>query len=680
MKEAAQQNDFILAGRLQAQFKDTAQPNKKQKVGTLKYDSTSYNFVDLVNKSINNKNDIELFERDKIQQEILSLCKHGETSPESKKPMSIILWSGRGSGKTSLLRRIATEAEELKTKRDCARLMVFDAADLAEIAEELSTGRVILRVVPALVALHLCKVFGNTTVNGVEFSSEATFPDLWKLDKTLPPSLLAKLEKLRNAAQAYDWWKECTTQFNISLNTASGNDNDPKPIILIDTAEILAVPNEKAKSPVRDRSVKVSTGVPPTPPRTALGHAMGKSPDAPRSHTNNGEKYLILEWLMKSIPVHHVMVVFGTGARRDLPRPSTVQTWTNRADLQPLNTLSENAARQLYLNCKKKDASSPLSEEDLRKIRTAYAVSAGIPRMLTLAFTTDMGYLNGTNNELWEKLVKSQYSDASKFLGCASCLAKAVLISAVCDIPLLLGHKPIPGEVKTWDDLRWDSIAFLTGDIKNSHYTIPRLLWIEQAIANELQEWVMENCKFSFYDLLPTMGSLYAQTGSASSTASGTPWEKMFASTLVARFFAECWMKDMDPKTSYVCLADLLPQQNEDDAKALMEFEVCLCNGIVAGSKEAFASTKIKSDVDLTAVHANWNIKSAHHDMVLPVRCKSSKNNMLFGVSARNGHHKTETDLLKTKQHLVSKEDGSKKFLGSSRQSTHEEGNLQRGR
>jgi len=486
IKEAAQQKDFILAGRLQAQFKDAAQPNKKQKVGAVKYNPNTYNFVDLVNKSINNKNDIELFERDKVQQKILTLCKHGETSPESKKPMSIILWSGRGSGKTSLLRRIATQAEELETKRDCARLMVFDAADLAGIRGDLSSGAVIERVVPALVALHLCKVFGNTKVNSVEFSSQATFTDLWKLDHTLPPSLLAKVEELRDAAQAYDWWKECTTQFNI--NTASGDDNDPKPIIFIDTAEILAVPNEKPKSPVKDQSVEVSTGVPPTPPRTVLGHAMGKSPDAPRSHTNSGEKYLILEWLMKSIPVHHVLVVFGTGARRDLPRPGTVQTWTNHADLQPLNTLSENAAKQLYLNCKKKDAFSPLSEEDLRKIRTAYAVSAGIPRMLTLAFTIDVGYLNGTNNEIWEDLVKSQYSDASKFLGGASCLAKAILISAVCVIPLELGHKPIPGEDKTWDDLRWDSIAFLTGDMKNSHYTIPRLLWIEKAIAKELQQ------------------------------------------------------------------------------------------------------------------------------------------------------------------------------------------------
>ncbi|CAB9524330.1 hypothetical protein SEMRO_1524_G279620.1 [Seminavis robusta] len=143
------------------------------------------------------------------------------------------LFVGHGEdfcSKTSLLRRIATQAEELETKRDCARLMVFDAADLAEIREDLSSGAVIKRVVPALVALHLCKVFGNTKVNNVEFSSQATFTDLWQLDQTLPPSLLAKLEELRDAAQAYDWWKECTTQFNI--NTASGDDNDQNPLSL----------------------------------------------------------------------------------------------------------------------------------------------------------------------------------------------------------------------------------------------------------------------------------------------------------------------------------------------------------------------------------------------------------------------------------------------------------------
>jgi len=92
-------------------------------------------------------------------------------------------------------------------------------------------------VIPVLVALHLCKVFGDSSVKGVNFASNATFVSLWLREERLPSSLLGKLEQVRGGEQAYQWWRECTEEM-----ADSGN---PSPIILMDTAEALSVINEK---------------------------------------------------------------------------------------------------------------------------------------------------------------------------------------------------------------------------------------------------------------------------------------------------------------------------------------------------------------------------------------------------------------------------------------------------
>jgi hypothetical protein len=156
-------------------------------------------------------------------------------------------------------------------------------------------------------------------------------------------------------------------------------------------------------------------------------------------------------------------------------------------------------------------------------------------------------------------------------------------------------------------------------------------------------------------DLLPTVLFLYGSTGEASATASGTPWEKMFASALVARFFVICWKEGKEPETHFVPLHKLLPQTNEKDNCTLEQVEVCLANGVKTCSSETFAVKTPGDDFDWKAIHANWDIKSAHHDMILPVR-RNSKEKELWAVSARNGNRKKEGDLENTKQHLVSKE------------------------
>lgn len=617
-----------------------------------------YDFKVAVNSSINNTSDTILYEREDAEKLVLESAVP-LPHDASTKPICVTLWSGRGSGKTSLIRLLALHSQKLQKQRGCGRIMVVDAKILLPIVNDLKKYAVqIERVIPVLVALHLCKLFGDSSVKGVNFALNATFTSLWSRDKTLPSSLLDKLDQVKNGGQAYQWWRECTEEMT--------DNDDPNPIILMDTAETLSEINEKPPSPIGGgSSLHGQTAFP-----------FLASSKTPRHHTGTSsvsceEKYLVLECLMMQIPNNNVMIAFGTGATRSHPRPAAFQTFVNHRPIEPLNALSEGSALQLFAMLKEKQYDT-LTEQDKRQVRTVFAVTAGVPRMLVTAFTVE-GRLAGTVHERWEEAVKDLYSDASELVSDSrlslSCLAKAILICAVSNVALIADEK-IPTEEVTWDDLRWRSIVFLSaaesdaesptqdGQMESKgHLRIPRLLWGRDSdLHKELREWVHVNCHFALDDLLPTVLSLYDYAGEASATASGRPWEKMFASALVARFFVICWKEGENPAVHFVPLHTLLPQMNEKDSSTLAQIEVCLGNGVNTCSSETLAVKTPVDGFDWTAIHANWNIQSAHHDLILPVRNRKSKETALWAVSARNGHRKTDGELFATKQHLVSKE------------------------
>lgn len=99
---------------------------------------------------------------------------------------------------------------------------------------------------------------------------------------------------------------------------------------------------------------------------------------------------------------------------------------------------------------------------------------------------------------------------------------------------------------------------------------------------------------------------------------------------------------------------ELLPQANTYDMATLNTVEVCLAHGLIASKKEEFATKIPRQGLNANAIYGNWNAEtSAHHDMILPVRYTLTKKATTFAVSTRNGHHKTESDLIGTKQHFV---------------------------
>ncbi|KAG7361853.1 hypothetical protein IV203_036954 [Nitzschia inconspicua] len=624
-----------------------APPAKKRKVA-YQFGEKFGRFAKYADCSINNIEDIVFYERDDVELEILSWLEPMEASP---KPNCVTIWSGRGSGKTSLIRKITTSSDYFQAVRDCGRLMIIDAKrdNVGQIPEELkSNPEETVRFIVTLVGYHLCRVFEDTSIDGVDFTSAATVADLWNNSKTLPSSLVEKLDSIRSGKQAYDWWKSLLAVVN-DLHTPmnSPSRNNPASRIKDSAAELHVSTRDSENMPI----------------------------PSPRKHQSSATRYLVLEWLMMCIPNNHNIVAFGTGQTRELPAPADFQTHVNHKRLAPLNALSEEAAASLFCcythNLREgqvvTDPLNDLEEKQIRYVRMVYAVTAGIPRMLVQAFSSKKHCLTASRHENWENDVLELYKDVSELVRVGkltvNCLAKAILISAVCDVGLKEGAT-IPGEEVTWDNLRWWSIAFLAGREgakKTGHYyRIPRLLWHRE--AGKIHQWVKSECKFNVHDLLPTIQHLYRFAGDAAATSSGIAWEKMFASALVARFFSLCWMKGLDPKNTYIGLDELLPQKEENlaDIKTLEGVEVCLVNGISANAeKEVFATkaTLEEQEFDPKAIHANWEHSSAHHDLVLPVRFKKgdSKHHMLYAVSARNGHHKTEAELLQSKQHLVNK-------------------------
>ena len=639
--------------------------SKKQKLEDTKppFRKENYDFKAVVNLSINNVTESVVYEREQVEKEIVRWIKPKKAS---SKPNCATIWSGRGSGKTSLIRKMVTKSKDFQAARDCGRLMIFDAklANVGTIPSDLAVADVsqIHRFIAVLVAFHLCKIFGDTSVDGVDFASKATVGALWEPKENLPSSLVNKLKEIQTGNDAYDWWKSCTQGF------LGDGEAGPNPVIFIDTAETLALVHNRLSPANKEEKLYAATEESESAGTESIVIQSSSAATASaetKVSTPPTERYLVLEWIMMCIPNDHAMVVFGTGQRRKLSVPLDFQTHVNHSRVAPLNALSEKAAFLLFSlhagNQVVNDPQHDLKPLQKRFVRLAYAVTAGIPRMLVTAFESEGHALASTRNEMWEKAARSLYNDVSILIGdgrlSVSCLAKAVLISAVCDVQLKDGiSNKIPGEDVTWDDLRWSSIAFLAGGANGEQgcFRIPRLLW--QSAAEGIGRWVKKTCRFDVHDLLPTIHRLYEDAGDASATSSGSAWEKMFASALVARFFALCWIEEREPDKTYVGLDRLLPQKNEDDMKTVSKVEVCLANGIVANAqKEAFATKTLEGGFDPKAIHANWEHQSAHHDMILPVRYKQGKRQTNYAVSARNGHHKTEQELLDTKQHLVEK-------------------------
>ena len=108
----------------------------------------------------------------------------------------------------------------------------------------------------------------------------------------------------------------------------------------------------------------------------------------------------------------------------------------------------------------------------------------------------------------------------------------------------------------------------------------------------------------------------------------------MFASALVARLFVICWEEGKDPTVDFVPLHKLLVQMNEVDNSTLEQVKVCLGSRVKIRSAETLPVKTPGVGFDWTAIHANWNIQSAHHDMILHVQNRKAER-VVGGISPK---------------------------------------------
>ena len=119
----------------------------------------------ILNSRINNKEDRPFLERDEVIQSIVEEMKETQRL-KINKPRVVCLWSPRGTGKTSVIRRL-TKMDEYAESRRCGRLLVFDAQQIADA--RFSAEAAPSTLVSAMVLWHLLQLLDGY---GVKLESE----------------------------------------------------------------------------------------------------------------------------------------------------------------------------------------------------------------------------------------------------------------------------------------------------------------------------------------------------------------------------------------------------------------------------------------------------------------------------------------------------------------------------
>ena len=116
----------------------------------------------ILNSRINNKEDRPFLERDEVIQSIVEEMEKTRHSKENK-PRVVALWSPRGTGKTSVIRRLA-KMDEYAESRRCGRLLVFDAQQIADLQGTRFSAAAPSTLVSAMVLWHLLQLLDGFRV------------------------------------------------------------------------------------------------------------------------------------------------------------------------------------------------------------------------------------------------------------------------------------------------------------------------------------------------------------------------------------------------------------------------------------------------------------------------------------------------------------------------------------
>lgn len=518
-----------------------------------------------MNSSINNKEDMPFLERDDVIQSIVEEMEKTRHSKENK-PRVVALWSPRGTGKTSVIRRLA-KMDEYAESRRCGRLLIFDAAWVpTQMSVEAST------LVSAIVLWHLLQL-----LDGFRVEVAGQVVKFKRMDFKDVVEVVERRSRPTGSVNSFEAWvrSACTTkddvfkQWCLVTAAAFNAQQDCACLVLLDQTELL---------------VKQSLDQP-----SSLGGSRSRFTE-----------------VCSQFPQQ--MAVYCTGTVNiQLDLPAAEYTRLYIASLPALRPLSLESAKQVM----QQRQTTQYKDEVFNQI---FLLSAGVPRLLGFVFQT-AGELASTIPVAFSAMsgcFKEAYQSAAPFFDQPEVAWSLVLCSAVRW--KATDSKLVPGTSKRWTEVFEAGAAFPD----NGSVLIPRVWWCQD---DEVKTALIRQglkVNISLEGLLPDPAKLLQSMSKQGPTARGKLWEVQVGNALAARFRLFCMEASNTPSDTYIPFLDIYPTTDNHLSSVLEQFSVCWSSGVECPEEEASVldsvGKSIKSNEKII------KIMNAHHDLLIPVK------------------------------------------------------------
>ena len=546
----------------------------------------------ILNSRINNIEERPFLERDEVIQSIVAEMKKTQRL-KINKPRVVCLWSPRGTGKSSVIRRLA-KMDEYAESRRCGRLLIFDAAWIpTQMSVEAST------LVSAMVLWHLLQLldgYGVKLAGQVVNFKRMDFKDVVEVVERRSTPLTGRLS-------SFEAWvrSSCKRERDVfkqwCLVTAAAFDAqaDSPCLVWLDQAELLVKQTLDQQSSLggsRSRFTEVCSQFP------------------------------------------RQMAVYCTGTiNMQIDLPAAEYTRLAIKSLPALMPLSFEGAKEAMVQW----GGTQYGEEVLNQI---YLFSAGVPRLLEYVFQTD-GELRSTFEIAFNAMsecFESSYRSAAPFFDQPDAALSLVLCSAVrwnaTDSEL------VPGTSKRWLDIFNAGAAFPNGD----SVLVPLVWWFRDQKRRKVLAQKARELNISLEGLLPDPADLL-QAPQQGPLSRGTLWEDQVCNALAARFYLYCLADQKTPCDTYAPFLEIYPTTDNHLHSVLEQFSVCWSDGVEYPDEEASVLDRVGK-----AIKCNKNFKSAHHDLLIPVKRIETGQLEYIAAQCRYGSPKTATELTSTCQ------------------------------
>ncbi|CAJ1414492.1 unnamed protein product [Effrenium voratum] len=535
-----------------------------------------------LNSRINSK-DRPFLEREAVVESVVKQLE--QIQRYGTKPTVVTLWSPPGTGKTSLIRHLARKDPSFAESRRCGRLLVLDAAEISKLAwREEPTW-----MASAIVVWHLLQLLHGYSIE-VSPGRVVSFQRM---------EFMAVLEAVKRASapnegrNSFEVWlrsfcqhrEDVFEQWLLVTAAAFNATPDCACLIFLDQAELLV------KEQVEGRS------------------------------QNGGQRSAFTD-IFSMFP--QKMGMFSAGTVNILiDRPSEEYSLLKVQAVPALAPLSLQAARKAMI-----EWGGTQYKKEFDKI---HLFSAGVPLLLEEAFKNELAATAQTAITLMLDKLKNWYADAAPYFNQPEVALALVLCSAV-RWPAE-GFQLVPGTSVRWSDIFRAGAAFPN----NKSVLVPRLWWCEDtnmkdAIRNDLKE-----LNIDLEGLLPDSLQLL-NSPQRGATERGEKWEELVANSLAARFRLHCIARTLSAEVTWVPFLEIYPTEDPHLRAVLEPFEVCWSDGVEYPSGQGNEAT-VMSDVG-KAIKSNRNFATAHHDLLIPVRCKATGKPEFIAAKCRYGEKK----------------------------------------